>query len=76
MITQILNLLIIDDNMPKEKGYDQINNIFPNQFQIDLCRTFNRKDSAEGIELIRRKKYDLILLDYSLNEGGSRSRYS
>jgi len=64
-----LRMLIIDDEMPKHKGYDRINKMFPDVFEIDKCKSYNALSyppNERSLELIRTRQYDIILLDYVL----------
>ncbi len=63
-----LKMLIIDDEMPKAKGYHKIGEKYPEVFEIDEANAFVICDAIRDYEQVAmtklmRRKYDLILLD-------------
>ena len=66
---QPIKMLIIDDDMPLDKGYEWIPEEFPRVFQVDEAKRWDC-DSVPLAERARTKllehKYDIILLDFVL----------
>lgn len=65
-----LTLLIIDDEMPVSKGYDQIEQAFPGVFKIFRATQYEVSggQGIEACELLKLWAFDVILLDLSLGE--------
>lgn len=64
-------LLIIDDEMPKSKGYASIEEWFPGAFEVHEARSFAAvgPDGQSGMAKLAALRFDLILLDFNLLEG-------
>lgn len=76
-------MLIIDDDMPKAKGYGSIEEWFPGTFAIHEARTFavrghDGKAGQSAVARLTTVRYDAILADYNLMDGDVwfRSTYS
>ncbi|MFA5799130.1 MAG: hypothetical protein WC892_06160 [Patescibacteria group bacterium] len=71
-----ITLLIIDDEMPVSKGYDQIEQAFPGVFKIFRATQYEvsggqhieGRDDGIACELLQTWAFDVILLDVSLGE--------
>lgn len=67
-------MLIIDDDMPKAKGYGSIEEWFPGTFAIHEARTFavrghDGKAGQSAVARLTTVRYDIILADYNLMDG-------
>jgi len=67
-------MLIIDDDMPKAKGYGSIGEWFPGKFEIHEARTFAIKgraneDDRSAAARLKTVRYDVILADFNLSDG-------